>query len=317
MSRKCKLLIIGVYLLLLITCIVSIISIPPKLEYKNIYEKVSTSPTRYIIPKETLVDSCMMNIIELDKHTKIHLDSLLAYQDDILSKMVEIEYKNEILISDLRQETNNVINKMNGWLGFWIAVLALIGGLFPIVIQSNYFDRQQHEYEEAYKKMSAQYEEFYHNSDATLDEIIQRSSRAINNNMLCTYINSICVNLDNQLLADNDIRNSLQNHLSNRVLELLSDSALLLYDSSSQQLRVENEPYVIVQLVQVSALLERYQLINDNRRRDIYEIRFRIAEYLRELLLGEECRDGSIERMDIYNRFIRILRECLNNPSRL
>lgn len=317
MSRKCKLLIIGVYLLLLITCLVSIISIPPKLEYKNIYKKVSTSPTRYIIPKETLVDSCMMNIIELDKHTKIHLDSLLAYQDDILSKMVEIEYKNEILISDLRQETNNVINKMNGWLGFWIAVLALIGGFFPIFIQSNYFDRQQHEYEEAYKKMSAQYEEFYHNSDATLDEIIQRSSRAINNNMVCSYINSICINLDNQLIADNDIRNSLQNHLSNRVLELLSESASLLYDRNSQQLRAGNEPYIIVQLIQMSALLEKYQWINDNRRRDIQQIRFKISEYLRELLLGEECRDGSIERMDIYNRFIRILRECLNNPSRL
>lgn len=118
MNRKYTLLIIGAYLLLLITCLVSIISIPPKIDYTSIYDNVSTSPTRYIIPNESLVDSCKMNIVELDTNTRIHLDSLLVYQDNLLSKMVEIEYKNEIVISDLRQETNNIINKMNGWLGF-------------------------------------------------------------------------------------------------------------------------------------------------------------------------------------------------------
>lgn len=38
-------------------------------------------------------------------------------------------------LDDLRQETNNVINKFNGWLSFWLAILALVGGLIPFVIQ--------------------------------------------------------------------------------------------------------------------------------------------------------------------------------------
>lgn len=38
-------------------------------------------------------------------------------------------------LDDLRQETNNVINKQNGWLSFWLAILALIGGLLPFAIQ--------------------------------------------------------------------------------------------------------------------------------------------------------------------------------------
>lgn len=38
-------------------------------------------------------------------------------------------------LDDLRQETNNVIDKQNGWLSFWLAILALIGGLLPFAIQ--------------------------------------------------------------------------------------------------------------------------------------------------------------------------------------
>ena len=37
-------------------------------------------------------------------------------------------------INDVRQETNNIINKINGWLSFWLAILALIGGVLPVVI---------------------------------------------------------------------------------------------------------------------------------------------------------------------------------------
>lgn len=40
-------------------------------------------------------------------------------------------------LDDLRQETNNVINKQNGWLSFWVAILTLIGALLPLVIQLN------------------------------------------------------------------------------------------------------------------------------------------------------------------------------------
>lgn len=45
--------------------------------------------------------------------------------------------EDEILngLNDLRQETNNIIDKQNGWFSFWLAILALIGALLPFFIQ--------------------------------------------------------------------------------------------------------------------------------------------------------------------------------------
>lgn len=37
--------------------------------------------------------------------------------------------------ADYRQESNNHINKVNGWLAFWIAILALLCGILPLIIQ--------------------------------------------------------------------------------------------------------------------------------------------------------------------------------------
>lgn len=39
------------------------------------------------------------------------------------------------LTDDIRQETNNIVNKMNGWLGFWMAVMAILGVFVPIALQ--------------------------------------------------------------------------------------------------------------------------------------------------------------------------------------
>lgn len=38
-------------------------------------------------------------------------------------------------LDDLRQETNNVIDKQNGWLSFWLGVFALVGALLPFLFQ--------------------------------------------------------------------------------------------------------------------------------------------------------------------------------------
>lgn len=43
--------------------------------------------------------------------------------------------RQDAMVQDLRQESNNIINKMNGWLGFWIGVLALLGVFVPISLQ--------------------------------------------------------------------------------------------------------------------------------------------------------------------------------------
>lgn len=43
--------------------------------------------------------------------------------------------RQDVLVDDVRQETNNLINKMNGWLGFWIGIVALVGVFVPVALQ--------------------------------------------------------------------------------------------------------------------------------------------------------------------------------------
>lgn len=38
-------------------------------------------------------------------------------------------------LDNLRQETNNVIDKQNGWLSFWLGIFALVGALIPFIFQ--------------------------------------------------------------------------------------------------------------------------------------------------------------------------------------
>ena len=54
-------------------------------------------------------------------------------------------------LADLRQETNNVIDKQNMWFSFWMGVLALVGALIPAVTQLKLSNEQKREIEELRK----------------------------------------------------------------------------------------------------------------------------------------------------------------------
>lgn len=59
------------------------------------------------------------------------------------------QYQNGL--ADLRQETNNVIDKQNLWFSFWLGILALVGALIPVVTQLKLSSEQKHEIEELRK----------------------------------------------------------------------------------------------------------------------------------------------------------------------
>lgn len=55
--------------------------------------------------------------------------------DSLSIRVARLEREKEILINDIRQETNNAIEKQNLQLTFWLAIIALLGTLIPIIIQ--------------------------------------------------------------------------------------------------------------------------------------------------------------------------------------
>lgn len=76
------------------------------------------------------------------KYSRTELDSLktrffISYKDVELIKNAQkvLIIRQDKLADDLRQESNNLINKVNGWLGFWIGIMALLGVFIPIALQ--------------------------------------------------------------------------------------------------------------------------------------------------------------------------------------
>lgn len=67
-------------------------------------------------------------------------DSIIFKQIDVRERALRAEQERILLqhnraLDDIRQETNNYINKVNGWISVWIGVFALFGIILPIAIQ--------------------------------------------------------------------------------------------------------------------------------------------------------------------------------------
>lgn len=62
-------------------------------------------------------------------------DSLNETVKEIRAHISLIERQQEHFIADIRQEVNNCIEKYNGWLAFWISILAVLCGIIPVLLQ--------------------------------------------------------------------------------------------------------------------------------------------------------------------------------------
>lgn len=308
---------IGLYITLIIACAICFFSEPPVFNNDDKYEDIVPVSSGCMLPKEILCDTNKIAVVMLDSTRIAHWDSTLAFTDQTLKRIHQVELRNRDLIDDVRQETNNIINKVNGWLGFWIAVLALVGGIVPIVIQFVYMHGKNKDFD----KLSAQVTNEFETIKTEFQDIKNNNENEqsnfkviINANRLCTYVNTICVNLDNRLMADTSIRKSLQKYLANKMLDVLKMLDPLFYDAGTCQLHLDNEPHLVVLLVQIGALLDQCQLIDDGRRRDIDQLKSRIEIYLSQILRGDRI-ENSIDRVETYRSFIRILRECFSIES--
>lgn len=84
------------------------------------------------------------------------------------------------LIDDVRQETNNIINKMNGWLGFWMGVMAILGVFVPIALQLKLYRENRDTEERLRQECKDELEHLRNKSiqNEKKNEIVQRTSQA-------------------------------------------------------------------------------------------------------------------------------------------
>lgn len=71
-------------------------------------------------------------------------DSILSY---VVANQLTIMKRQDDLINDIRQETNNNLDKINSMLTFWIGMLSLLGIFIPIALQFKLVNSSKYELE--------------------------------------------------------------------------------------------------------------------------------------------------------------------------
>lgn len=165
-------------------------------------------------------------------------------------------------INDVRQETNNIINKINGWLSFWLAILALIGGVLPVVIgwkqeqdNTKKFEDLKNDFANTKKvsideingkikeseKLEKKLSDLHENIKKEYDKQLNRNKIHETHINITNIISSFIAAKDNKLLADSYDRDYLRVSLLNELFnefnkitecmfkdEYLSESKIIL-----------------------------------------------------------------------------------------
>lgn len=73
------------------------------------------------------------------------IDSLCAL---VNANQAQILQRQADLVNDIRQETNNNLDKMAAWLSFWIAIIAIVGAVLPFAFQYFVMKREEAKFRE-------------------------------------------------------------------------------------------------------------------------------------------------------------------------
>lgn len=99
---------------------------PVKINNQSLHkytESISDNKTMYLEhPSGTLKDILLQY--------RLLYSTIEHYQE----RLTELENKLENSCNDVREETNNIINKFNGSINFWLVILGVLCGLAPIIM---------------------------------------------------------------------------------------------------------------------------------------------------------------------------------------
>lgn len=238
-----------------------------------------------------------------------------------LSEVLKIRESQNLLLmrqdqltDDIRQETNNIINKMNGWLGFWMGVMAILGVFVPIALQLKLYKENTVNNEKYQKELERlqSYEDKFDIAKRTVQADIKAEFQKIE-----TEINRKHNEMQNNYRREMDELQRVKLTAIIRCFHNIADSPEIRTSELRNQLIEKNWKDIITH---VSRFLEDY--INHTTD-DIYimsVILEQVASVLKSLRLMIPRRRGELEYLaaESYN-IIRILnsvpldREVINH----
>lgn len=242
--------------------------------------------------------------------------------DQIRKAQKALIARQDMLADDLRQETNNLINKMNGWLGFWMGVMAILGVFVPIALQIKLYretrdndarirsdhEKDRSEIKDSLKEVKETFDMLSRQSRADIQAqclSMETGIRERFDKMECDISNKIR-QLDNmkfELLIRNfqnisDCPEISTNEHRNQLLgknweELLTILHRYVSDITRQPESEFDKYHLSVVLIQIASTLEIIKRISPNRSRPIKKLSDRAYT------LTKEMHDISISTSDL------------------
>lgn len=213
-------------------------------------------------------------------------DSIISAQlKQIYSRIGELESRQDDSINDIRQETNNIINKVNGWIGFWIAILAIFGGGLPLIIQ----------YVQTKKTRLA------------LEDMLEEINVKTANTHMQLLVSTLWVDRNCSVIADSDIRHRVYSIVISEASSSLQEIIKCL-EEQGNVMTERNKLHLINALVQCFRLIDVIKLSTKGNLRRLNEVQTSISTLLKDLFnLGEHDESEIIRRIhDLVSRLADI-----------
>lgn len=181
-------------------------------------------------------------------------------------RLIRLESQQENALADIRQESNNIINKFNGWLGFWIAILAIFGGVIPLVIQYVLKQKAEKEYRQMFEEMEKK---------AYTQYLFQLIS-SVNVNNECSILKDSVKQGDYIAMTIGESYQAL-----NRLMEHI--------DKDNGTLSRESELLIVNSLIQYIRLIDILKAISNHRKiRTLEETRVLVKKLIEDIYNHEQ-----------------------------
>lgn len=232
------------------------------------------------------------------------------------------EYMTNV-INDYRQECNNYINKVNGWLTFAIGLVTIIGGIIPAALQiklSFDFEKEKDKIDDKLEKAQTELSTFKNNLTSEQNSLKQEIERKLT--FLDTKFNEFC----NQIAqTSNDIHtqiNDLHKDCLSIVNKEIENYKTQINTSLNQVITTCNENTNKLN----ECLKEANNTINDSiRKNENFKVKLESLYQLRTICqsLEDNLIDNSSERNSIYETlwkgsleaFAKLIKLKLETPN--
>lgn len=271
MEKFCERLVVGViflYFVLLFICIYQC--------YLTIEYRTELKPYKYastVLVQDSVTYSPAYTSKATNASLNKRLDSISVYHanriDSLSVALSAMKYDfihhQENTLNDFRQETNNIINKLNGWFAFWIAILAILGGIIPLIIQYAQYKKSEDRLNESIRSNENSLSIYKNNVNICIQDCNNKLDD-LNYKTLQMEVCSIiaCIMTIHNTRMHNDSLNSVSYY--NRLLYRLYEKFVALYNLVSQRgFDEEGILQIELALIQMQAVYINVALNLENR----------------------------------------------------